>query len=269
MKLGIYKDSAEIYNSEPHLRSSAVKEMAISPGHYFEAMNSKPKESKAFDEGIAAHSVCLEQSTDSFIRRPDGIDGRTKEGKTKLQELEATGKIILPGDVFDSMERRLSTFADSKMAMSLYNNSDIETSHYVQDPVTGLHLKARPDISKPGLIADYKTTTNMARFESDIWNLKYFIQVGFYSLVMELSTGTEFNSFYFIAQEKTAPYGVQVFSMDKDAVQFSKEKARELLHRIAACAELNEYPIYSDVIKPIQVPAWVLANQEMQEEVAV
>ena len=261
MKIGILKDSFEQYNSEPHLRASVVKHMQTSPGHYFAALSAPPVESKAFDEGTAVHSVCLEQSTDGFIRRPDGIDGRTKEGKARLQELESSGKIVLPGDVFDSMNKRLETFAGSKMAMSLYNNSEIEQSHYVKDPLTGLHLKARPDISKPGLVADFKTTANMKFFERDIWNLNYFIQVGFYSLVMEISTGTVCEAFYFIAQEKSGPYGVQVFSMDRHAVSFSKEKARELLTRIAICTEENTFPIYDDVLRSVGIPNWVINNE--------
>lgn len=266
MKIGIYTDTADEYNREPHIRASVLKEMQISPGHYLSALKAPPIESKSFDEGIATHSVCLEQSTERFVRRPDGIDGRTKDGKSKLLELEATGKIVLPGEVYDSMGSRLETFCGSSMAMSLYNGSAIEQSHYVRDPVTGLHLKARPDMNKSGVIADFKTTYSMERFERDIWNLKYYIQVGFYSLVLELSTGTEFNSFYFIAQEKTAPYGIQVFSMDRESVNFSKEKARDLLHRVAACMEVNQFPIYSDVIKQVRVPSWVFAKELYSEE---
>lgn len=261
MKLGIFKDSFEEYNSAPHFRASVVKEMRVSPGHFLEALNSPPKESKSFDEGTATHSVCLEQSTQGFVRRPDGLDLRTNAGKALMKELGAGGKIVLDQDVYDSLTKRLFTFANSGMAMALYNGADIEVSHYVKDPVSGLHLKARPDISKPGVIADFKTTSNMERFSRDIWALGYHIQVGFYSIVLELSTGTECNSFYFIAQEKSAPYGVQVFQMDRAAVAFAKEKARELLNRIAICTEENTFPIYSDTIRHVEIPGWVLSNE--------
>lgn len=266
MKVGIYKDSFEVYNQEPHLRTSIVKEMRVSPGHYLSSLNGPPEEFDGADEGTAVHSVCLEQSTDGYIRRPDDLNLRTNEGKARMKELEATGKIVLHSEVFDSLEQRLDTFVSSQMAMSLYNNAEIEKSHYVKDPTTGLFLKARPDILKPGIIADFKTTGNMQKFEKDIWNLGYFIQVGFYSLVAEISTGTEFESFYFIAQEKKAPYGVQVFSMEREAVAFSKDKARELLHRIAACMEVNDFPIYSDSLKSVRIPTWVLSNELFNEE---
>lgn len=265
MKTGVFNDTFEAYNKEPHLRASVVKEMQSSPGHYLNALKAPPKESDAFDEGTATHSVCLEQSTDGFIRRPDGLDLRKPADKAKMQELEATGKIVLRGDVCDSLERRLSTFADSKMAMGLYNNAEIETSHYVKDSETGFFLKARPDITKPGMIADFKTTSSMQKFERDIWTLGYFIQVGFYSIVMEASTGTPFESFYFIAQEKSAPYGVQVFSMGRDAVHFSKQKARELLNQIAICTEEKTFPIYSDVVHPVEIPNWFLSKEFYKE----
>lgn len=257
MKLGIHKDSKTEYHSLENLGSTSIKGMAISPGHFLEAWKGPKKESDAFDEGNVVNDVLLEQSLDTFVRRPDGIDGRTKDGKAALQELEATGKTIIKADVFDSLERRLSTFIQSVEAMKCYDHADVEMSYYAKDPITGLFIKARPDISKPGLLSDLKTTQNMRMFERQIWNLGYFIQCGFYSIVVELTTGIPVKEFKFIAQEKTAPYGVQVFKFDSETVSFCRERARELLNRAAVCIEANHFPIYDDVVKQVVVPPWV------------
>lgn len=261
MKIGKYNDSSEIYHSEPHIGSSSLKQMLLSPGHFLEAWKGPKKESKAFDEGNAVHSVLLEQNLDGFLRRPDGIDARTKEGKEKLKELEATGKIILSGEIFDSLERRLSEFVKSNSAMSKYNNAEIEQSFYVKDPETGLFVKARPDIFKPGMISDLKTTANMATFEKQVFNLGYHIQCGLYCLVSELVTGSEILIYSFIVQEKTAPYGVKVFNFDQATINFCKQKARELLNRASICISENNFPLYDDVEKNIQIPNWVLSNE--------
>ena len=150
MKTGIFQDSNEIYHGETHIGSTSLKQMAVSPGHFWEAWKGPKKESsKVFDEGQAVHSVLLEQNLDSFIKRPAGIDGRTKDGKAALEALTATGKIVLDAGVFDSLERRLSTFIESKEAMSLYDGAVVEQSYYAQDPATGLHIKARPDMFRP------------------------------------------------------------------------------------------------------------------------
>ncbi len=267
MKTGIFKDPFDIYNKEPHLRASVVKEMQKSPGHYLNALNTPHTDSSVFDEGTVVHSVLLEQSTDGYIRRPDDIDGRTKAGKEKLDALKATGKIVLPGEVFDSLEKRLGTFCGSQKAMEIYNGADIETSHYAKDTETGFFIKARPDIVKPGIIADFKTTSFMPKFDKDIWTLGYFIQVGFYALTLKETTGSDFESFYFIAQEKKAPYGVQVFRLGAFEVNFAKQKARDLLTRVAICTQENTFPIYSDVVHHVEVPSWFLANDTYQEEV--
>jgi hypothetical protein len=83
MKTGMYLDSSEVYHAEEHLGSTSVKQMKVSPAHFYEAWKGHKKESKAFDEGTAVHSVLLEQDMSKFIRRPDGIDGRTKDGKAR------------------------------------------------------------------------------------------------------------------------------------------------------------------------------------------
>lgn len=267
MKTGIFLDTNEIYHAEAHIGSTSLKQMAISPGHFLEAWKGPKKESKAFDEGQAVHSVILEQNLDQFVKRPDGIDGRTKEGKAKLEELAASGKTVLAADIYDSLEKRLTTFVESGEAIRCYNGADVEKSFYAQDPVTGLFIKARPDIFKPGMIADLKTTSNMRFFEKDIFKLGYHVQAGFYSLVTEIVTGVRTQEFKFIAQEKTAPYGVRVFSLGEADLAFCKEKARELLNRASVCIKENKFPIYDDVISRVKVPVWVFEDGVFFEEV--
>jgi hypothetical protein len=266
MKIGIFRDPDEVYSSLEHIRCSALKGMATSPGHFLHLWKGPKVQKKAWDLGRAVHSVLLEQSLDGFVRRPDGVDGRTKDGKAQLEALAATGKIVITGEEHDSMEQRLGTFAGSSEAMICYDNSFVEMSHYAQDPVTGLYIKARPDIQRPGFIADLKTTANMGLFEKQIWNYGYHIQAGFYSLVTEITTGEQVTEFKFIAQEKTAPYGVRVFSFDKATIAFCKEKARELLNRASVCIKEDRFPIYDDVVKKIVPPMWVYGDEFNFEE---
>lgn len=266
MKTGIFKDTSEVYHASEAIGSTSIKQMLTSPGHFYEAWRGPKKESKAFDEGNVVHSVLLEQDLSGYVRRPDGVDGRTKDGKAKLEELAATGKTVITADVYDSLERRLNTFVQFNEALSVYENAEIEKSHYAIDPVTGLYIKARPDILKPGFIGDVKTTQNMRLFENQIWNLGYFVQCGFYALVTEITTGKRVTEFKFIAQEKTAPYGVRVFKFDESTVSFCRETARGLLNRAAICIEAKEFPLFDDVVKQVTIPPWVFSNEMSLEE---
>lgn len=266
MKTGIFTDSNETYHAQEHIGSSSLKQMAVSPGHFLEAWKGPKKESKAFDEGQAVHSVLLEQNLEQFVKRPDGIDGRTKDGKAKLEELQATGKTVLAADIYDSLERRLTTFIESSEAIKAYNNAEIEQSFYAQDPVTGLFIKARPDIYKAGMIADLKTTSNMRFFEKDVFKFGYHIQAGFYSLVTEMVNNIKVREFKFIVQEKSAPYGVRVFTLSEADLNFCKEKARELLNRASVCIKENKFPIYDDVTSEIKIPMWVYESDVFFEE---
>jgi hypothetical protein len=261
MRTGIFLDSNEAYHEEKHIGSTSLKQMAISPAHFNEALNGPKKESKSFDEGQVVHSVLLEQSLDGFIKRPDGLDARTKEGKAKLAELEATGKKVIASDVFDSLERRLTAFVNSTESMKLYNGAEIEKSHYAKDPSTGLFIKCRPDIYSNGKITDLKTTSNMVGFERQIYSYGYHIQCGLYSIVTELTTGSEVSEFNFIVQEKSAPFGLKVFSFSKSEVDFCKSKARELLNRASVCMSENKFPSYDDVKNRLAIPTWVVTGE--------
>lgn len=265
--MGIYRDSSEEYHSQDHIGATSLKQMNITPAHFYESWRGPKKESPSFDEGNLVHSVLLEQNLDSFIRRPDGIDGRTKDGKTRLEELAATGKKVITGEIYDSLERRLDSFVKSSEAMRKYNGAQIEQSFYAQDKETGLFIKARPDIYKPGFISDLKTTQNMRIFENQIWNMGYFIQAGLYSLVTEIVTSTEVLEFSFIAQEKAAPYGIKVFHFERSTLNFCKERVRELLNRVAVCIDENRFEGYDDVSTTISVPQWVLSNELTFSEV--
>ena len=267
VKIGTYRDTNEEYHSQPHVGSSSLKKMLISPGHFLEAWKGPKTASKTYDEGNITHSVVLDQDLDLYVRRPDGIDGRTKAGKEALAALELTGKTIIAANIFDSMVRRLETFSASQEAQRLYDHAEIETSHYAKDPETGLYIKARPDILRHGVIADFKTVQFMAGFEKQIWNLGYFLQLGFYALVTELTTGVAIRELCFIAQEKAAPYGVKVFRLDKTTVDFSKQRARETLNRVAVCIAENNFPIYDDVTQTISMPPWLEINEFSFDEV--
>lgn len=270
--MGQISDTSEEYHSRAeYIGSSSLKAMVISPGHFYEAWTGPKKESKAFDEGAVVHAALLEQNLNQFVRRPDDLDLRTKVGKERMVEITEGGiKRMIDAAVYDSLYRRISTFVDSTETMKKFDGAKIEQSFYVRDPETNLLIKARPDLYKPGVISELKTTQNMKMFEKQVWNLGYFIQCGFYSLVTELVTGTETREFNFIAQEKTAPYGVKVFYFDRSTVAFCKNKARELLNRAAVCIHENSFPIYDDVSTQIQIPNWVLSNEfSFGEEEAV
>lgn len=267
MKLGRYFDTEEIYNKEPHFRSSHIKEIVKSPAHFYTAWKSEPKDSSTFDEGRAVHSVLLEQNLDKFIKRPAGIDGRTKDGKARMDELKATGKTVLDAEVFDSMYARLEVFTKSSEAMKIYTGAQIEESFYSAHALSEMLIKARPDMYKPGIIADIKTTSNMAWFEKDLIKYGYHIQAGYYSLVTRLVTGVKTKEFVFVAQEKVAPYGIQIFSINESQLNVLEEKATELLLRASIFVRENNFPSYDDIKKSITLPTYALTNDSFLEEV--
>lgn len=267
MELGIFKDSIKKYHENEAVGSTSVKQMAISRKHFYIAWKGwDKKESKAFDEGQAVHSVLLENNAELFVPKPEGVDRRSKEGKKILDDLELNGKIILDKKIYDSLFERQKVFMNCVEARKVFDGAQIEMSHYTRDANTKLFLKARPDMINGSVIGDLKTTGNMQFFEKDIFRYGYHIQAGFYSLVCEKLREQRIQEFKFIAQEKTPPYGVKVFSFGKTELDLCRSKALDLLNRVSSAIQENKFPIYDDIVIDVKFPKWLEKQDSFFEE---
>lgn len=284
LKLGKFLDSYETYNAAPHMRASILKHMLVTPAHFEVALKMPQVHKKCYDEGTVVHDVNLEQNTSRFIvlpadapRKPTSAQINAKKPSddttaaikwwTEFNQANE-GKIIIDQELFDTLEPRLNAFAGSSEAMRLYNGANIEESFYAAYPAADMLLKARPDINKPGVITDFKTTANMKWFHNDIVKFGYHIQAGFHSLTVRLVTGIKTREFNWIVQEKTAPFGVRVFTLDETQIEALENRALELLMRASVCIRENKFPGYDDIRVQLKLPAYAL-NEESDFEVAV
>ena len=254
MKTGIYTDTADIYHAEPHLGSTSIKAMRVTAAHFNHVRTNGLVKTPAMFAGTVAHSGVIDNDLSGYVVKPADFDGRTKAGK-EFMEANA-GKPMITTEMYvdtKAMRAVLETYGE---AMRLIEGAKIETSVYVIDPVSGQPVKARPDIWKPGIIADYKTTKSIAGFERDIFNLGYEIQAGVYSIVTELVTGIPITEFRWIAQERTGPYAVQVFRLSRQDLESAKVDARILINQCAVAIETNHFPGYEDRVKEVTRPAY-------------
>jgi exodeoxyribonuclease VIII len=255
----VFNEPGEIYHSKKeYINSTALKEMAKSPAHFKQAWTGPQKTSKAFEDGQLIHSAILEQDLSGYVARPEGVGARSKEDKAVIAELEATGKKVITAEMYASMVGRLDAFIANPDAMKLYNGAKVEVSAYGKDLESGLLVKARPDILGSNYIADFKTTANMGRFERDVFNYGYHIQLAHYSAVVEAAThGGPIKRVYIIAQEKEAPYGVKVFEFAPDVMRVALDLRQELLNRAAVSIEQGTFPSYDVGLTVInEIPGW-------------
>lgn len=245
---------ADQYHAANGISKSGMVKLLKSPAHYKAYLNEPKKEpTKSMQIGTAVHTAILEPHllSGTVAVRPEGIDGRTKEGKAWASENE--GKILLTQDENADITGMAKSFFSHPFCQALKGKKKaIEESIFEELP-SGVVLKARPDLWIEDTIIDIKTTEDAseAAFSKTCANLMYHLQAAHY---LDMADA---NRFVFVAIERSAPYAVNVIELDSAWIEVGKslrEKAIQILHE---CSVLDQWPAYSTETKILAMPKWV------------
>ena len=270
MEPGVYGGIGnEEYHKGPGLSSSDLKLLARSPVHYKTAKAIPPKETDAMRLGTAAHCAVLEP--DRFEKEytvvPEGVDRRTKAGKQRWADLEATGKVVLPSDGAQMVQGMADSVRRHPTASKLFTGGVAEQSCYwsqtvyYADASTEILCKCRPDyvkaISGGYVIVDLKTTMDARErpFQGRAyWDLGYHLSAAHYVTGLTEIRGAPPQAFIFVAVEKEPPYAVNVFQAGRDFLDQGWAEAEELYKVYAACMASGKWPGYPDIIRELNLP---------------
>lgn len=262
------KLDSKIYRQTSHLGSTAVKQAITSMAHFKAYMDGLIEYSKqtraAFDLGTAIHSVVLEQDLSNILVGPEVSTKAVKAWKDFVKD--NPGREILTVQEFERVKIAFEAVANHRIAEQIISSSEIENSYFAKDPETGLMLKCRPDgINEfKQYMFDYKSTVSASTFDftKAIGRFSYHLQAAHYIETYELATGNKINNFYFIAQEKSAPFAVNVIELSRRDIDAAKVIRRDLLNRISVAEKTKEYPAYSQEIQTVELPDWVYTQRD-------
>lgn len=114
----------------------------------------------------------------------------------------------------------------------------------------GLTLPSMGPIGEP-VIADLKTCDTIERFRKDFDLLRYGMRSEFYRMVVRETLAevgglplddVPFARFFWIAQEKQAPWRCEVFEADAEEVETSRKEVHAALATLAECMRTNIWP---------------------------
>lgn len=239
------KISNSEYRKRDGVSSSDLKKMIKSPAHYkYWKDHADEVSTPALLMGRAAHKYMLEQDEffDEFAIAPL-CDRRTKEGKETYARFleESIGKDVISNEDFEVIMDMHKALYETPFVEKLLSGKK-ELSFFIDDFETGLTLKARPDciteIGGQHLLIDYKTTTDAEnmRFYRDSVKLNYDVQMAYYLDILREATGKDY-TVIIIAQEKTAPYCVNVFELSDQYISGGREVYREMLNLYKQCSD--------------------------------
>lgn len=257
--------SNEDYHADKSIiSSSALKEILRSPEHYRHYADHQKEETDAMAYGTAIHTIVLEpdEFTNRYVLLPEFSAKRTtKAGKEEYEVFMAQheGKLPLAQAEWDALHQIREKVMTHKMAAALIKRGESEASIYWTDKETGLRLKIRPDSQSSYGILDVKSTVDASSqaFSRVCVNLKYDLQAAMYVDGMRELTGDTLE-FCFLAIEKTAPFGVKLYSVPPEMMESGIRKYRMALDLMKQCLESRSWPGYQPegMMEELSWPRW-------------
>ena len=210
--------------------------------------------------GSAAHTLVLEPDTfhGKYLIVPD-VRKNSKEYKEHAAKAE--GREIIKQADFEMFEAiRDAIYRHDRAGKILEHAGMVEHSFFGM--VDDVQVKCRPDWVNPdaGVCIDFKTAVSAARaeFEKSVGRFRYHVQDPFYCDVLQ-SCGIDVKEFYFIVVEKTPPYHVAVYWINRNDVSAGREAYKKNLRQYKWCLEHDDWFGYNhDEITEINVPGWAL-----------
>jgi len=255
--------SNEEYHSEyrNYLSSSDLRRILRSPAH-FRAPQATATPAQEF--GTLAHEIVLEPESFAARCRPSPkLDRRTKEGKALAdwqasQEAERGIKFIAE-DTFSQLEQLAASVQSSVGPSGFLTGGVAELSGFTQ--LCGSNIRVRPDYLKDDVIVDLKTTFDSRPdpFLKSVLAYGYHIQASLYCDACEAIDGNK-RDFIWIAVEKDAPYGVQIFKASEEMLAHGRKLYQQAIRTYLICSTFDHWPGYTTAIQTLTLPKWAQEN---------
>lgn len=293
---------SDVYHRMPALSNSGLKTLLNCPAKYYYKYLSgeyEAKEKPYFKIGKAAHKYILE-GREAFeaeywhnpyteFKKEDLIKFlltfgyEEKELKKRLvpglmelvlekAEIEPKPIHLTASELNQVICMAKSINADTKCKNALSQKGESELSIFWQDEKTDMWLKCRPDFLPYDClnIPDYKTaeSANPETFFNTFIKYGYHVQAAMYRMGIKAVTGIDVENFFFIVQEKEAPYITQIFNPATDHIITWGEKAIYAgIDKYLECKEKDLWEGYSDKIIEMRLepsPDDVIGNYDKE-----
>lgn len=237
------------------LRHGCLKQIALSPAHYFAAVQDDDCDSLPLRLGAGTHALLYDKAVATFT-------GKVRNGKAwEAFEAEhtAAGAVILNVKEYDEASRLVEAILRHADARALLTTGTIEQTIVWERQ--GRICRGTPDAFTSERVVDLKTTRcgEPDRFRRDATFRGYHAQVAWY-LDGLIAAGVACpERAYLVAVEKPAkprkhsPYPVTVLELTPRAINMGRRLNTLWFEQLINSERANRYPAYSDSIVPFDV----------------
>lgn len=263
---GVYDIDMDTYHGDcaigPSVSGSGlVKIENTSPAHFWHASyfnpNREDRDTGALRFGRAAHAWILGQPEfeKEFVVSPYD-EFRSKEAKAWREK--QTRDIVKPSQL-DAIKSMSESILRTPLIQNAFKDGKAEQSIIWKDKETGIWLKTRPDWLPNTLqfVPNYKTcrSSRPSDFTRAAFELGYHQGAALCLDGLREVLGWDAN-YYFVAQEKLAPYVATLIVMKDTAIEWGRLQNRSALRKLAECINNDTWPGYASGAVEIDIPAW-------------
>lgn len=264
----------EQYLKVDAISSSDMKKILQSPAKYKQYKNTSSKSTDAMLLGSAIHCRILEpeEFTKRYIFEPnlDKVKNKAKWKEFKQDCIESN-RIILKNSYNDIIEGIVQNLNGNMTMQAILNNPSIvfEQSLFWHDKQFDIDCKCQCDFiifnGDMAVIGDIKTTTDCDNpFERDFEKYQYYLQAYHYCCGVKASyENIKSVDFLFVAIEKTAPFEIQCYDLEKEYYEIGKIEREKAINKYKECLKNDSWK-RSENIKTLKVSNW-LKNKNLSK----
>lgn len=241
----------------PSISSSGLRRIFNqSPAHYWSESPLNPErieqdETEALILGRAAHHLLLGEDEFStlFVIRPDEIDRKPWHGnrtvcRAWIDKQRAEGRTVIKSEQLDCIRGMAKALAAHPLIEAGLLNGAIEQSMCFRDKETDVWLLSRPDAipNDSGDFADLKTTVEIGfNLDRSIGKYRYDMQAALVRRAAREIYGLDNSTFSYVFVEKTAPFSVDVLTLDTEDLEAAERDLQTALRVFAYCLETGNW----------------------------
>ena len=248
------------YRKMPGLSKHQLDAFGVCPKYYQWRGTQEFKPSRDMEIGTCIHSLALEGRVD-YVQAPEEINRKTKAGREEWHDfcVENQGKFVMNAEEVARIEG--SVEACQPLLKMITAKKIIEGSMFWERG--GMQCKGRPDMiteikGRPAIV-DLKTTSDIGRFDSKFFGLKYDRQAAWYAYGLEQICKLDEVDFYFLVVDTEMPHLAQWVKPDEAVLQNANLKLDELVTNLKHCQELDAWPGLP-LIRTITLKSWQVGS---------
>jgi len=242
------------YDALPALRSTSLKQFIQSPRHFKYAQSDEAREANNgkshFVLGRLVHAALLEPATvrDEFMVVEAGT--RNAKAYTEAVKLHPDKGIVLAHELAQA-NQMVAAINELPQIRDIIEGSEPEVSAAAM--ISGVFCKCRTDLlgKKDNHIYDLKTTSESAKnFPFVMGKFGYDVSSAFYIDIL-LANNLDVSGYTFIVAEKEPPYGVMLYEVTAEYLEYGRSKYLPALEKYKECLKTGVYPSYD--LTPVQL----------------